>query len=59
MRVRIREDHREDHWWVEYTEWWMLGKWQHVDVFIGDNAMHRALACAKRVKNPNIIEVES
>lgn len=57
MRVRIREDHREDSWWVEYTEWYLVS-WVTVDVFIGDDAMHRALACAKRVKKPNIIEVE-
>jgi hypothetical protein len=57
MKVRIREDYREDSWWVEYTEWYLVN-WVTVDVFIGDNAMHRALACAKRVKNPNIIEVE-
>jgi hypothetical protein len=57
MRVRIREDHREDHWWVEYTEWYLVN-WVTVDTFLGKDAMHRALACAKRVKNPNIIEVE-
>jgi hypothetical protein len=57
MRVRIREDYRANHWWVEYTKWYLVN-WVTVDVFIGSDAMNKALACAKRVKKPNIIEVE-
>jgi hypothetical protein len=57
MRVRIQLVPSGDGWGVEVkTAWWLSWRW--VESFYGDNAEQLALAYARRLKRPTIVEVE-
>jgi hypothetical protein len=57
MRVRIRLLPLGATWAVEVKDSWLL-KWREVERFGGDNAEQLALAYARRLKRPTIVEVE-
>jgi hypothetical protein len=57
MRVRIRLLPLGATWAVEVKDSWLL-KWREVERFGGDKAEQLALAYARRLKHPTIVEVE-
>lgn len=56
MRVRIKQNPiYPDSWRIETKNWWST--WTMVEFFSGNDSQQRALETAKRLMNPNIIEV--
>jgi hypothetical protein len=56
MKVRVKNDAR-GFWCVEKKEWFDFS-WVYVESFHFDNSKERALEYAKKLINPEIIEVK-
>ncbi len=56
MRVRIIQAPGGNGWRVEKKNWWNFG-WEYEKSFYGVDSEKQAIAYAKRLKNPIIIEI--